>query len=113
MSSEATSNETMLSKDLLFSNIEAKNFQEVVSIVGNKMYEKGYVKDFYVEAVIEREEGFPTGLNLGDYGIAIPHTDREHVEKSVLGIASLVEPITVHSMIEPEKEVKVNLVFLM
>lgn len=105
--------EIMIRKELLFPNIKAKSFQEAISIVGNEMYKKSYVKETYIDAVIEREKKYPTGLSLGDYGIAIPHTDREHVRHSVLGVSTLEEPITVYSMIEPEKEIRINLIFLM
>jgi len=105
--------EIMIREELLFPNMKAKNFQEAVANVGNEMYRKGYVRDTYIDAVIEREKKFPTGLSLENYGIAIPHTERQHVKHSVLGIGSLEEPITVYSMTEPEKEIKINLIFLM
>lgn len=107
------SNDVMINKELLFPNADANNFQEAVSIIGNKMFDIGFVKDSYVEAVMAREEIFPTGLSMGDYGISIPHTDRQHVKESILGIATFKQPISVYSMIEPEKEIKINIMFLM
>lgn len=103
----------MIDEELIFKKIDAENFDQVVTILGKKMEELNYVKDSYVTAVIEREKNFPTGLAMGDYGIAIPHTDREHVNQSVLAIATLQAPIKIHSMINPDELIEVSLVILM
>ncbi|MDT2760531.1 PTS sugar transporter subunit IIA [Enterococcus xiangfangensis] len=103
----------MIKRELLFSKLKPQDYEEVITFLGKKMEELGYVKPTYVPAVLEREKGFPTGLQMGDYGIAIPHTDREHVRQSVLAIATLKEPIEVYSMINPEEKVSVSLVILM
>ena len=60
--------------DLIFMNVDAQNDSDIISLLGNKMLEKGYVKDTYVDAVIERESILPTGLDIGDLCVAIPHT---------------------------------------
>ena len=39
--------------------------------------------------MITREERFPTGLDTGNFGIAIPHTDGIHVNKPAIAIAIL------------------------
>lgn len=103
----------MLRKELLFYKLAPDDYESLVRFLGGRMEEMGYVKNSYVPAVVEREKGFPTGLSMGDYGIAIPHTDREHVNQSVLAIATLKKPIYVHSMIDPTQKVEVSLVILM
>ncbi|MBU5365422.1 PTS sugar transporter subunit IIA [Enterococcus devriesei] len=103
----------MIKRELLFSKLKPQDYQEMITFLGTRMEELGYVKETYVSAVLEREKGFPTGLKMGDYGIAIPHTDRIHVHQSVLAIATLKEPIAVHSMIDPTEVVPVSLVILM
>ena len=97
----------MIKRELLFSKMKPQDYEEMITFLGKKMEELGYVKSTYVPAV------FPTGLQMGDYGIAIPHTDREHVYQSALAIATLAEPIEVCSMINPEEKVRVSLVILM
>ncbi|GCF92442.1 PTS fructose transporter subunit IIA [Enterococcus florum] len=103
----------MLRKELLFHKLAVEDYESLVRFLGGRMEAFGYVKASYVPAVVEREKGFPTGLSMGDYGIAIPHTDREHVYESALAIATLKRPIYVHSMIDPTKKVEVSLVILM
>ena len=38
-------------------------------------------EDTYVDALKDREKDFPTGVNMGNIEIAIPHTDKQHVIK--------------------------------
>lgn len=103
----------MIKRKLLFSKMKPQDYAELITFLGQKMEEQGYVKSTFVSAVLEREKGFPTGLQMGNYGIAIPHTDREHVHQSALAIATLAEPIEVYSMINPEEKLSVSLVILM
>jgi PTS system galactitol-specific IIA component len=49
----------------------------------------------------------------GDINAAIPHTDIEHVVKSGLGMATLVNPVTFQNMIAPDEAVPVRLVFIL
>nr|WP_152802916.1 PTS sugar transporter subunit IIA [Alkalibaculum sporogenes] len=98
---------------MLFCNLSASNFSEAIIKMGNIMEKKGKIRKSYIDAVIEREKTFPTGLEVGTFGIAIPHTDRQHVNISAVAIAKLDKPLKVYSMIEPQKKIDINLMFLM
>ena len=57
-------------------NLPAQNAADVVSNLGERLIEGGYVKDSFVQAALIREKSMPTGLPLnGKYNAAIPHTD--------------------------------------
>jgi PTS system galactitol-specific IIA component len=95
-------------------DLEAGDAREVVSILGKKLFEAGYVLDTFIEAALQRESELPTGLPLaGDYNAAIPHTDIEHVLKPGLALATLIKPVVFHNMVSPEEDVPVQLVILM
>ena len=49
--------------------------------------EQGYARESFVDAVVEREATFPTGLPL-PLPVAIPHADARHILKP--GMAALV-----------------------
>jgi PTS system galactitol-specific IIA component len=49
--------------------------------------EQGYARESFVEALVEREATFPTGLPL-PLPVAIPHADARHILKP--GMAALV-----------------------
>ena len=94
--------------------VEAKNSTDIVTILGNLLYDAGYVHDTFVDAALSRESELPTGLPLeGDYNAAIPHTDVEHVIKPGLALATLISPVKFQNMVIPEEVVPVQLVILM
>ncbi len=95
-------------------NLEARDAREVVSILGDELYEAGYVLESFVEAALTRESELPTGLPLaGEYNAAIPHTDVEHVKKPGLALATLTKDVVFKNMVSPEEDVPVQLVILM
>jgi PTS system galactitol-specific IIA component len=92
----------------------ASDSTEVITELGNLLYEAGYVRASFVEAAVAREREMPTGLPLeGKYNAAIPHTEIEHVIKPGLAMATLSKPVTFQNMIIPEEAVPVQLVILM
>lgn len=103
----------MLDLDLVVLNMEANSSKDIIEKLGDLMLNKGYVKDSYVQAVLEREKNLPTGLSIGDFCVAIPHTDSGHVNQSNIAIATLKKASIFHSMVNPEEELSVELVFLL
>ncbi|OOM75691.1 PTS sugar transporter subunit IIA [Clostridium sp. BL-8] len=99
--------------DLIALNLEVKNKEEVIRELGKRMFEKGYVKHTYIDAVLEREKTLPTGLDIGEMCVAIPHTDSKHVNESNVALAVLKNSVDFNNMIEPSKKVQVRVVFLL
>jgi len=93
---------------------EAQDKTEVLTELGNLLFQTGYVRESFVEAALQRESQMPTGLPLeGKYNAAIPHTECEHVLKAGLALATLARPVIFQNMIQPEEGVPVQLVILM
>ena len=103
----------MLDLDLVVLEMEAETSSEIIKTLGALLLSKGYVKESYVQAVLEREGNLPTGLEIGDFSVAIPHTDSGHVNQSNIAIATLKKPAIFHSMVDPEEKLNVQLVFLL
>ena len=93
----------LIEEENFFIKSEAKTYQEIIKELGEHLFSKGYVKDTFTQAVLDREEAYPTGLQAPGGGVAIPHTDSEHVITSALSIATLDEPVDFHVMAEPDK----------
>ena len=92
----------------------AADAKEVITHLGNLLFEAGYVRESFVDAALDREGRLPTGLPLsGDVNAAIPHTEVEHVIKPGLAMATLSAPVTFQNMISPEEPVPCRLVFVM
>lgn len=103
----------MLDPDLILLNVEAKKSEDVINMLGKIMLSKNYVKDDYIDAVLERERSLPTGLDTKDICVAIPHTDSGHVNASSVGIATLKDPVQFSMMVDPEKKLNIDIVFLL
>jgi len=103
----------MIDLDLVLLDMQARTWRDVIGKLGKLMLDKNDVKDSYIDAVIAREEELPTGLNIGDFYVAIPHTDSNHVNKSSIAIATLKSPVEFSEMINPAGKINVELVFLL
>lgn len=103
----------LLNPNLIKINMEALNRNEVLKKIAKLLVESGNVKESYVEALLEREKNYPTGLPTESVGVAIPHADTEHVIKPAIAIAVLKEPIEFKAMSNPNEEVKVKIVFML
>lgn len=102
-----------LKESLIFFNIRAKEEKEVLKIMGEALIQEGYAKLDYVQALVEREKNFPTGLKIQNMGVAIPHTDADYVEKEGIAIAVLREPVNFCMMGEEKKNISVKLIFML
>lgn len=96
-----------------FSEQDNLNKEEILDSMSNLLYQTGFVKEGYIQAIKEREKIFPTGLNTTTFGIAIPHTDSKHVNQATIAVGVLKEPVIFQEMGAEEIEVPVRLVFML
>ncbi len=101
----------MIELDNIYLDIEASDYKEVLQIMGGILLEKGYVKDSYTDALLEREELSPTGLPVEPVSIAIPHTDPCHVIRPCVIVLKLKQPVRFKEMANPEHMVDAAWIF--
>ncbi|AEF16986.1 putative PTS IIA-like nitrogen-regulatory protein PtsN [Thermoanaerobacterium xylanolyticum LX-11] len=99
--------------ELNVTNLDVESKEEIFKVLFKKLYDNGFVKESFLDAIIKREKSFPTGLQLNKYNVAIPHTDPEHVNKPAIAVATLLNPVTFKNMANPVEDVKVSIVFMM
>lgn len=104
---------SIISKELIFNNVVASNREDALRFIASKLVEKEYVKGSYVDAVLERERVYPTGLPTETYGVAIPHTDIIHVNEPGIGIAFLEEPVSFVMMGTDDVDIRVKAIFML
>ena len=106
----------LFSKDSVFvSNADSK--EAVLKEVTEALLKAGYVKENYLEHVLEREKNYPTGLILSDISetfpnIAVPHTEPEFVNTTKIVPVKLTNPVVFQNMSSPHKDLPVDFVFL-
>lgn len=69
---------------------DCRSKEEVIQLLGARMYSEGYVDEGFVESVFQRENLAPT--SIGDT-FAIPHAYEGHVLKQGIGLMTLKRPI--------------------
>ncbi|TZE81519.1 BglG family transcription antiterminator [Calorimonas adulescens] len=68
-----------------------RNKEEVITSMYNSLYASGYVKKGYLEAMLQREKIGPTTIGNG---VAMPHGSPELVNKSILAVTTLQDPVS-------------------
>lgn len=99
-----------LREDLVIAPLRAKNAAEVITQLGERLQAGGFVRSSWTQATLEREKIFATGLPTPEVGVAIPHTDVEHVLEPAVAIGVLEQPVAFAEMGNPESSVSVKLV---
>lgn len=94
-------------------NLECSTKEEFFKTVSDKVFDLGYVTNEYYHKILEREENFPTGINLGDYGVALPHTDAEYTKNEFIAVCTFKDTLTLNSMEDKDEEVPVKLAFVL
>lgn len=105
--------EMCFDEKLVALNVKADTDLEAIDQIAKVMLREGMVKESYPNAVKEREKVYATGLELLDMGIAIPHTDAEHVNTPALALGILEKPVQFVGMGEPDKKIDVEIVFML
>ncbi|KMZ55160.1 PTS sugar transporter subunit IIA [Dorea sp. D27] len=103
----------MIHKEFIFTDLEGSTKEQVITQLADRLLAAGYVKDSYRNAVLEREKEYPTGLSLGEYCIAIPHTFAAHVNQPAIAVAKLASPVSFAEMGSADNALDVSLVMMM
>lgn len=103
----------VLSEDLVTLDLQASNWSEALSLMSELLINEKIVKDSFKQAVIDREGVYPTGLQSNTIGVAIPHTDSEHVNVQAISVATLKEPVPFIHMGTEDMEVSVELILML
>ncbi len=92
---------------------QALNRRELLSHLAEIAIENGWAKEGFAQALVEREEKYPTGIHAPGSGIAIPHADAEWTIVPGLIVAVLEQPVAFEPMGGQGGEVQASLVFLL
>ncbi len=105
--------EIEISVENILVNETVDSNEEIIRRLGTLLQKNGYVKDSYIQSVLDREIIFPTGLQTKSLGFAIPHTDSEHVKITTVAIATLEKPVIFRAMGSPDEDISVSIVMML
>ncbi|MCC0782014.1 PTS sugar transporter subunit IIA [Clostridioides sp. ES-S-0108-01] len=103
----------IISSNLIFKGIEVSNNEDALKFLGQHLFDKQYVKESYIQAVVSREKKYATGLPTEIYGVAIPHTDIVHVNEPGIAIGILDKPVKFIMMGTDDTEIDVKVIFML
>lgn len=93
--------------------MEASDKREAISALAEALRAAGKVHESFLDAVLEREAEFPTGLPTPGAAIAIPHTDARHCVEPAVAVGTLQDPVEFEEMGSPGSTLQVRIVFLL
>lgn len=107
---------SLFEKDAAFIS-HAETRSQVFEEVANKLVAQGLVKPEFLRNLNEREDNYPTGIDMTpvstDYpNIAIPHTETEFVNSRKIIPVKLSTPISFSNMIDPDQKLEVRFLFM-
>jgi len=98
---------------LIETRLDADDSAQVITTLGRLLFERGYVRDTFIQAVLDREQVFATGLPTAEIQVAIPHADVEHVLRSAIAVGILARPVAFGEMGNPDGTVQARIVFML
>jgi PTS system galactitol-specific IIA component len=102
--------ETWVSEELVILPMRAETDSDAILQLGERLEAAGSVRESWVGAALDREDTFATGLPTPEIGVAIPHTDAEHVLEWAIAVGVLAEPVEFGEMGTPDNKVSVRVV---
>ncbi len=90
--------------------MRAENDEDAIRQLGELLVKHSVVKESWINAALEREKVFATGLPTPEIGVAIPHADAEYVLKQAIAIGVLDHPVSFGEMGSEGNRVDVQIV---
>ncbi|MGO3780198.1 MAG: PTS sugar transporter subunit IIA [Enterococcus viikkiensis] len=98
---------------LVFTQENFSSRDELFEQIAAKASDLGWVREDFLERIKKREETFPTGIQLVNFGAAIPHTDAECILEEFVAVITLQDPVSFYSMEDNNQQVKAQIVFVL
>ncbi|QOT00565.1 PTS sugar transporter subunit IIA [Brevibacterium sp. JNUCC-42] len=103
----------MLQTDHLFIFTDETRQDAILETMAKSLWSSGFVHESYVNAVKDREKLYPTGLELADVHVAIPHTDACHVKQQTIALGVVKQGTEFHCMADANRTILVKLIIML
>lgn len=92
---------------------DVQSYQEAEAALANHLVKLGYAKKSFPSAIAEREESFPTGLQIGEFNAAMPHCDSENVNRAAICVGVIKNPVSWKRMDDPDETCNVGFITML
>ena len=110
MMKEQTAYADKVREELVLLDVEGGTRDEVLYQIAKVIMDKGIAKETFYDALLQRENDYPTGLPIGEINIAIPHTYPEHINEIAITIATLKKPVLFRNMGDKDEEIPISVI---
>lgn len=100
----------LVQEEFVFLQVEGGTWESLLQNIAGLLLQAGAVKESYAAALIQREQEYPTGLPLGKFNFALPHTYPQHILRHAVAVAVPKHPVAFRSMEDPEQLLNVSVV---
>lgn len=102
-----------LNYNMIFLNQSFESTDQLFEFVADRASKEGLVTDQFLPKIKTRESTYPTGLQLENQGVAIPHTDADTIRKDFIAIITNTKNVPFKRMDDPNAQVDVKLAFVL
>ncbi|WP_068793155.1 PTS sugar transporter subunit IIA [Brevibacillus laterosporus] len=103
----------MVQTDHLFIFPDETRQDVILETMAKSLWRKGFVHESYVNAVKDREQHYPTALELADVHVAIPHTDACHVKQQTIALGLVKQGTKFQCMADASRIISVKLIIML
>ena len=89
---------SLFKPERVFFDFDATDREDFFKKLGAELSSRGYIKDTWFDAIMEREANYPTGLGCPAINVAIPHVDPEHLAKPYIAVIKPKNPVVFEPM---------------
>ena len=101
-----------LMSELCFVGVDVADGEEALRLLASASVKYGFAHESLMEAVVLREQKFPTGLPLPT-PVAIPHADAEHTIRPAMAALVPTHPLTFGELGGQDRTVDAELVLML
>ncbi len=103
----------LIGPELVHVGVDVSSRDDLFALMARRLQECGRTRESFLQGLVDREKNYPTGLPVNG-GVAIPHTDAEHVISDAISIATLATPVGFREMAGvDDTEIPVDVVFML
>lgn len=89
---------SLFSPDLIFYGTHADSPAALLAQLSDELTARDLIGDGWLDAMLERERRFPTGLAMPAINIAVPHVDTIYVRKPYIALVAPAAPVRFEGM---------------
>lgn len=103
----------ILKKELIQIGLDCPDADSALREVARAFVDNGFATEGYPQAIIDREQVYPTALPGAAFDIAMPHCDAKYINKTGVAVITLKNPVEMKMMGDPDTTLHPKMFFML